>query len=122
LDGDAQLSLVREAAVKARIDVERLRPPALQHAIGRAKERLDDAAFAAGAATDVERAAAAVLPIYRLLQRERNTLDFEDLVAEVVLLLERDAEARELVQRRVEYVLVDEYQDTNHAQYRLARL
>ncbi len=122
LDEDDQLALVREAAVSARIDVEKFRAHQLVHAIGRAKERLDDAAFAAAAKTDLERAAAVVLPVYRKLQRERQALDFEDLVAEVVLLLERDAEARDLVQRRVEFVLVDEYQDTNHAQYRLARL
>ncbi|MCO5165109.1 MAG: UvrD-helicase domain-containing protein [Planctomycetes bacterium] len=122
LDEDDQLALVREAAVAARVDVERFRAPALSHAIGRAKEKLDDAAFAAQATSDLDRAAAAVLPVYRDLQRARNALDFEDLVAQVVLLLERDPDALALVQGRLEFVLVDEYQDTNHAQYRLARL
>jgi DNA helicase-2/ATP-dependent DNA helicase PcrA len=122
LDEDDMLALVREAAVAARVDVEKFRAPQLAHAISRAKEKLDDAAFRKAAATDLERAAADVLPLYRKLQRERNALDFEDLVAEVVLLLEKDAEARALLEARVEFVLIDEYQDTNHAQYRLARL
>jgi DNA helicase II / ATP-dependent DNA helicase PcrA len=122
LDEDDKHALVREAAVAARVDVERFRAHQLAHAIGRAKERLDDAAFAKAAASDLERAAADTLPLYRRLQRERNALDFEDLVAEVVLLLERDPETLALIHARVEHVLVDEYQDTNHAQYRLARL
>jgi DNA helicase-2/ATP-dependent DNA helicase PcrA len=122
LDEDDQLALVREAAIAARVDVEKLRPPLLAHAIGRAKERLDDAAFAASAQSPLEKAAARILPIYRQRARERNAFDFDDLVASVVLLLEGRSDLREELNDRLRYVSIDEYQDTNHAQYRLARL
>ncbi|MBI3725398.1 UvrD-helicase domain-containing protein, partial [bacterium] len=130
LDDDDRLALVREAAIAARVSLERFSPPLLAHAIGRAKEALvkhspqanaeQDAVLARG--TDLEQAAARALPIYRLLARQRNALDFDDLVAESVRLLERDDEVRSELAKRLRYVLVDEYQDTNHAQYRLLQL
>src|SRR5215469_306101 len=51
-----------------------------------------------------------------------NAMDFDDLIAKPVTLLETDAEAREKWQARLRYLLVDEYQDTNTAQYRLLKL
>jgi len=122
LDPEDQSALIREAAVSLRLDVKKHPPAALAHAIGRAKERLDDRAFAREAKDELERAAARVLPLYRQLQRRRGALDFEDLVAEAVRLLEGRAEVHDLLQERLRYVLIDEYQDTNHSQYRLARL
>ncbi len=122
LDTADQLALIREAAVAARVDVKRHDPAGLAHVIGRAKERLDDAAFAREATSDVDRAAAAVLPGYRALQRERGALDFEDLVAETVRLLEEHPDVHRALLDRLRYVSIDEYQDTNHSQYRLAQL
>jgi DNA helicase-2/ATP-dependent DNA helicase PcrA len=122
LDPDDQLALVRECAVAARVDIERFRPPLLAHAIGRAKEKLDDEAFVSAARPGLEQAAACVLPIYRLRARERNVLDFDDLVASTVRILEGHSDVRADLLERVRYVLVDEYQDTNHAQYRLAKV
>ncbi|MGE0707135.1 MAG: ATP-dependent helicase [Planctomycetota bacterium] len=121
LDPGEQLGLVREASVEARVDLKKHRTPDLAHALGRAKERLDDEAFTRAALSDLDRAAAAVLPRYRALQRARGGMDFEDLVAEAVRLLEQDDEVRAEVQDRLRFVLIDEYQDTNHSQYRLAR-
>src|SRR5205823_12553205 len=87
-----------------------------------AKERLDDARFAGEAKPGLDQAAARVLPIYRQRARERNVFDFDDLVASTVLILENQADVRATLLDRVRYVLIDEYQDTNHAQYRLARM
>jgi DNA helicase-2/ATP-dependent DNA helicase PcrA len=122
LDPDDQLALVREAAVAARVDVQRFQPPLLLHVIGRAKERLDDAAFAVSARPGLEQEAARVLPVYRARAKERNAFDFDDLVASTVFLLEGHEDVREALLDRIRYVSIDEYQDTNHAQYRLARL
>ena len=122
LDSADQTALVREAAVSARVDVQRHQPARLLHVIGRAKERLDDGAFFASARSDLERAAAEVLPRYRELQRRRNALDFDDLVASAVHLLDRHPDVHAELLERIRYVMVDEYQDTNHAQYRLAYL
>ncbi len=63
--------------------------------------------------------------VYREYQRrlgESNALDFDDLIVRAIDLLERDADARAKYQERFEYVLVDEYQDVNTAQYRLVAL
>jgi DNA helicase-2/ATP-dependent DNA helicase PcrA len=121
LDEDDQVALVREAAVAAHVDVEKHKPHKLVHGISRAKEELDDAGLATAATTELERAVAATLPFYRELQRRRGAMDFDDLVATVVQLLDAHADIRAELEERFEHVLVDEYQDTNHAQYRLAR-
>jgi DNA helicase II / ATP-dependent DNA helicase PcrA len=63
--------------------------------------------------------------VYKEYQRrltESNSLDFDDLIVRSIDLLERDADARRKYQERFEYVLVDEYQDVNIAQYRLVAL
>jgi len=63
--------------------------------------------------------------VYTEYQRrlaESNSLDFDDLIVRTIDLLERDKETREKYQQRFEYVLVDEYQDVNAAQYRLVAL
>ena len=59
---------------------------------------------------------------YEKVLRQSGGLDFDDLIVKVVRLLERDDEARERWRDRFRYVLVDEYQDTNHAQYVLVNL
>ncbi|MDR0917495.1 MAG: UvrD-helicase domain-containing protein [Oscillospiraceae bacterium] len=59
---------------------------------------------------------------YEKRLRDANALDFDDLILTAVRLLERDAECREYYQNRFRYVLVDEYQDTNSLQYKLASL
>src|SRR5690606_27872474 len=65
------------------------------------------------------------LALYRNYQsalRRSNALDFDDIIAETVYLLRAFPEVAALYQRRFRHVLVDEYQDTNHAQYALIRV
>ena len=59
---------------------------------------------------------------YVTILREANALDFDDLLLHTVHLLQRDGEVREYYQKRFRYILIDEYQDTNHLQYELVRL
>src|SRR5207237_3543017 len=63
-----------------------------------------------------------VYEIYRKELRKANALDFDDLLLETVRLLKGAAEVLERYNRRFEYILVDEYQDTNRPQYELMRL
>ncbi|MGQ9651528.1 MAG: ATP-dependent helicase [Phycisphaerae bacterium] len=66
----------------------------------------------------------AIIPIYEAYQQilaEQNALDFDDLLLKMACLLGQDAELRDQLQDRYRFVLVDEYQDTNHAQYLIAR-
>ena len=59
---------------------------------------------------------------YQRRLREANAMDFDDIILHTVHLLQKDAEVRSFYQRKFRYVLIDEYQDTNHLQYMLARL
>ncbi|MDE7261377.1 MAG: UvrD-helicase domain-containing protein, partial [Oscillospiraceae bacterium] len=59
---------------------------------------------------------------YQRRLREANALDFDDIIVHTVHLLQKDEEVRGYYQRKFRYVLIDEYQDTNHLQYLLARL
>ena len=63
-----------------------------------------------------------VYSLYTNKLRSANALDFDDLILQTVHLLESDREVREYYRRRFRYVLIDEYQDTNHLQYRLTTL
>jgi len=63
-----------------------------------------------------------IYEIYRQELRKANALDFDDLLLEAVRLLKASAEVREKYNRRFEYVLIDEYQDTNRPQYELMKL
>ena len=59
---------------------------------------------------------------YQRRLREANAMDFDDIILHTVHLLQKDEEVRSFYQRKFRYVLIDEYQDTNHLQYLLARL
>jgi ATP-dependent DNA helicase Rep len=76
----------------------------------------------ARASTEAEAAAARVYARYRAALSAYQAVDFDDLIALPVAALERDAGAAEHWQKRLQYLLIDEYQDTNPAQYRLLRL
>jgi ATP-dependent DNA helicase Rep len=74
------------------------------------------------AATEFETAAALLYAEYQRHLKAYNALDFDDLILQPVLALQGDAKVREYWQNRVRHLLVDEYQDTNTAQYRLVQL
>ncbi|HUK19863.1 MAG TPA: UvrD-helicase domain-containing protein [Bryobacteraceae bacterium] len=74
------------------------------------------------AANKESEALAAVYAEYEKALRNANALDFDDLLLEAVRLLEHDAATRQLWNRRLSYVMIDEYQDTNRTQYELMRL
>jgi len=105
------------------LDPKRFPPRALHAAIGKAKNELVDfESFASlGSGPYHER----VADVYRLYQQrllEASAMDFDDLLMVTVELLGAFPEVLEHYQERFRYLLVDEYQDTNHAQYRLVQL
>src|SRR5690348_18402257 len=65
---------------------------------------------------------AALFEEYEKALRNANALDFDDLLLEAVRLLQHDEATREAYNRRLSYVMIDEYQDTNRTQYELMRL
>ena len=104
------------------LDPKRYAPRAVLNWVSNCKnELLDPEAAAAKAANHLERTFAECYTTYQARLREANALDFDDLIMTTVQLFQAFPEVRETYRRRFRHVLVDEYQDTNHAQYVLIR-
>jgi len=115
--------LIAQIAKEVGIDEKRLPPRAIQSAISRAKDELVDFETYRQRADDfTERQIAEVYPLYEARLRRANSLDLDDLIVKTVELLQLFPEVLESYHRRFGYLMVDEYQDTNHAQYVLIHL
>ncbi len=102
------------------LDPKRYQPGALLHWVSNHKNELRDAEqVTAEAKNKLEETYAAAYTLYQRRLREANALDFDDLIMTTVHLFEAFPEIKETYRRRFRHVLVDEYQDTNHAQYAL---
>jgi DNA helicase-2/ATP-dependent DNA helicase PcrA len=102
------------------LDPRRYQPGALLHWVSNHKNDLRDAEDATKDAHNrLEETYAAAYALYQRRLREANALDFDDLIMSTVHLFQAFPEVRETYRRRFRHVLVDEYQDTNHAQYAL---
>lgn len=118
-----QLAVIKEALRRLELDDKRFAPAALLVFIGQRKDELSDPATAARQASGFwEETAARVYEEYQRQLAESDAVDFDDLLLRVVLLFEQHPDVLARYQRRWSYLLVDEYQDTNRAQYRLCRL
>jgi DNA helicase-2/ATP-dependent DNA helicase PcrA len=107
------------------IDVKRYSPRLLATSISNLKNELIDPERAVASlepdGDDVARIVAEVYAEYQRRLRAANALDFDDLIGETVALLQRHPQIAQYYRRRFRHVMVDEYQDTNHAQYVLVR-
>jgi DNA helicase-2/ATP-dependent DNA helicase PcrA len=122
-DESDSLRMLKRCMAEVGVDPKRYPPRALRSQISGAKNKLVDAAAYAQAQGSVfEEVAAAVYELYEKRMLEANAMDFDDLLVRTVSVLETSEEARERWRRTFRHVLVDEYQDTNHAQYRLLQL
>ncbi|MFE2750659.1 DNA helicase PcrA [Actinosynnema sp. NPDC059335] len=121
-DSDDTRRLITLVARDLDLDPKRYPARTLAIHISNLKNELVDAATAKErAANDLERRVAEVYESYQRRLGESNSLDFDDLIMRTVELLQRHPEVAEHYHRRFRHVLVDEYQDTNHAQYTLVR-
>ncbi len=121
-DADDSRRLVATVARGLDLDPKRFPPRGLLGQISAWKNELVDPLDAAdAAATDMERRCAEVYASYQQRLQQSNSLDFDDLIGRTVDLLTRFPDVAEHYRRRFRHVLVDEYQDTNHAQYSLVR-
>jgi DNA helicase-2/ATP-dependent DNA helicase PcrA len=123
-DASDQLAAVKSAMRELRVHETAMHPSAVQARISLGKNRMDTPeAFLAGAdGSGREQLVGTVWQRYREFLARTRSLDFDDLLLETVRLL-RDHEAvRTRCRERYRYVLVDEYQDTNHPQYEIVRL
>jgi DNA helicase II / ATP-dependent DNA helicase PcrA len=122
-DESDSLRMLKRCMAELSVDPKRYPPRAVRSQISGAKNKLVDAAAYAQAQGSVfEETAAAVYELYEKRMLEANAMDFDDLLVRTVNVLEVSEEARERWRRTFRHVLVDEYQDTNYAQYRLLQL
>lgn len=121
-DESDQLSVLREALTEMQIDSKFLKAESALKLICRAKENLLAADEFVPADRHLRQFFSELYRRYDQKLRDYHALDFDDLILWTVRLLEQDAQIRRYYQNRFRYILVDEYQDTNRAQYVLTRL
>ena len=121
-DTDDQKRLVTLCMRELEIDEKRLAPKAVCTAISMAKDELKSPDEYDVDRDPRSRDIAAIYKLYQKKLGEYNAVDFDDIIMKTVELLESDDEVREYYQRKFRYVLVDEYQDTNYAQFILTKL
>ncbi len=115
--------VVKEAIERAQLNTTNFRPALVESRISRAKNDMESPAdFAARAFDFISRTIAQVYEIYEDILSGADLLDFDDLLLRTARLLEQNDEVRHKLSDRYRYLLIDEYQDTNIAQYRIARL
>ncbi len=123
-DGGDSASVVKKCLKELNISSERFPPAEVKRRIERLKDRLiTPGKFAGGEGLDFfDEKVALVYPMYQSRLREARALDFGDLLMVTVQLLESDGDILKRYQKKFKYVMVDEYQDTNYAQFRLIQL
>ncbi len=122
-DEDDTLAVVKRIVERLRIDPKQFAPKTIVHEISSAKNALvEPAEFEALARTPLAQAAAQVYRELEPAMRLANAVSFDDLLVLPVRILREQAHVRERLEQRFRHVLVDEYQDTNRAQYEFVRL
>jgi DNA helicase II / ATP-dependent DNA helicase PcrA len=118
-----QVRLVKAVLEEEGFDPKRFTPRGIHSQISAAKNRLvGPGEYRKRLSTFYEQTVADVYERYQQRLADSNAMDFDDLLFLTVEVLERFPEARERWQKAFRYILVDEYQDTNHAQYRLLQI
>lgn len=121
-DDADQTRCVKQALSDCNLDTTAFTPGRILEAISTLKNKLvDPEAFKDQAVDYFSQALVKVYARYQKILAERNGVDFDDLLMKVALLLENNTTVCQEMANRFRYLLIDEYQDTNHAQYRLAK-
>ena len=121
-DGD-QEDLVKQIQGELGLDPKRFKPRSIMGMISSAKQELvESPAYREMARGPFQEAAAAAYTEYEKYLKQYGAVDFDDLLSLTVKLLQKNSEIREMYQQMFKYIFVDEYQDTNTAQYTLTTL
>ena len=122
-DSSDQRSVIKEAMQVLNISIKEFNPKTIGTYISSAKNQLvrpnDYEKYAQGY---IQQIVSKVYPKYQEILKDNNALDFDDLIMRTVDLLEENKETREHLRSKFKYILVDEYQDTNIAQYHLVKM
>ncbi|GBG55504.1 ATP-dependent DNA helicase PcrA [Sporomusaceae bacterium FL31] len=122
-DSSDSQAVIKACLKELNLDDKQFAPNSIQATISNAKNALtDEREFARDADTFFAQKVAEIYQLYQNKLRNNNALDFDDLLMCTVRLLENNQEVRERYQNKFKYILIDEYQDTNHAQYLLAHM
>jgi DNA helicase II / ATP-dependent DNA helicase PcrA len=124
LDPDDQVSAVKQSMLDLNLDIKKFDPNQIQWRISAAKNELltpDDFAKTAGSRLQ-DIAASQVYRVYQRKLQDFNAMDFDDLIMKTVELFETRPDVLESYQHKFTYIHVDEYQDTNRAQYQMVKL
>lgn len=123
LDTTDQQSVIKSVLKEKNIDPKNFDPRAMLGAISAAKnELITPKDFAKNASGYYEQVVSEVYELYQKKLQKNQALDFDDLIMKTIQLFERVPEVLEYYQRKFQYIHVDEYQDTNRAQYMLVKL
>ncbi len=122
-DDSDQESAMKQALQRVNLSADNFTPGNMLHTISRAKnDMLTPDEYESRGGGWLDKAVARVYREYEKVLAEQNALDFDDLLLKTAWMLRDHSDIREQLEERYRYVLVDEYQDTNHAQYMIARL
>ncbi len=122
-DDKDSLALIKKTMDELEISQEQFRPQTVQNVISQAKGELIDSELYSRSASDYfTETAAKIYLAYQQKLKKNSAMDFDDLIAMPSKLFKSNPEILEKYQQKFQYILVDEYQDTNHAQYFLINL
>lgn len=121
-DEQDSLAVIKQAIKKLNLDDKTYQPKLVKAVISNAKNKMQDAyTFATFARDFKSQKIAQIFEQYENALNNNNAIDFDDMLMLCVKLLEQNSEVREKYYKRFEHILVDEFQDTNQAQYNLVR-
>ncbi len=122
-DESDRLSAIKQAMKQLHIDDKSIKPRAVLGLISNAKNDLvGPEEYSHLADSPTQKVAAKVYPLYAKALHNAGALDFDDLILKTVQMLEKSSNVREKWLKQFKYVMIDEYQDTNLAQYKLVKL
>ncbi|MDD5590171.1 MAG: UvrD-helicase domain-containing protein, partial [Candidatus Portnoybacteria bacterium] len=121
-DKDSQ-ALIKKIMDEIEISQEQFRPQAIANAISQAKNELvNEKEYSASAVDFFQQTTAKIYEVYQQRLTKSNAMDFDDLIMRTIILFQKNEEILKKYQDQFKYILVDEYQDTNHAQYLFVNL
>jgi DNA helicase II / ATP-dependent DNA helicase PcrA len=121
-DTQDQLDAIKQAMKQLNIAIKDVKPRSVQTTISGAKNELIDATdYQTIARGNFQETIAKIYPIYQKILQENDAVDFDDLLLQTITLFRKNKQILQIYQKRFQYILVDEYQDTNRAQYLLTK-
>lgn len=122
-DESDKLAAIKQVSKQLQIDEKTFPPRSIANAISSAKnEAISPEEYNSTARSPLQSTAAEVYPLYQRLLKDSGALDFDDLIMKTLQLLSTTPEVRESYQHQFKYIMIDEYQDTNGAQYKLIKM